>query len=190
MKKHAIIIHGWAGFPEEGWFPWLKSELEKRGYEVQVPLMPDAEQPTIAAWVGKLSEMIGAIPDGEEVVLVGHSIGCQTILRTLEMMYGPHVTKVVLVASWLTLTNLETKEEKEIAEPWIKTPIDFSRIKSKADSFTVILSDNDDWVPFEETKNDFETKLDATVITEHDKGHFSGEDGVTELQSVLDAVIK
>jgi hypothetical protein len=27
--KRVFIIHGWEGYPEEGWFPWLKKELEK-----------------------------------------------------------------------------------------------------------------------------------------------------------------
>jgi esterase/lipase len=37
MKK-VFIIHGWDGYPEEGWFPWLKKELEKKGFSVFVPL--------------------------------------------------------------------------------------------------------------------------------------------------------
>ena len=24
MTKRAFIIHGWDGYPDEGWFPWLK----------------------------------------------------------------------------------------------------------------------------------------------------------------------
>ena len=28
--KRAFIIHGWDGYPAEGWFPWLKRELEKK----------------------------------------------------------------------------------------------------------------------------------------------------------------
>ncbi len=188
LNKHAFIIHGWDGVPEEGWFPWLKTELEKQGYQVEVPEMPNTEHPVISAWVGKLSEMIGAIGTDEEIVLVGHSIGCQTILRTLELMYGAHVTKVVLVAAWLNLVNLESKAAEQIVEPWIKMPIDFSKIKSKADSFTVVLSDNDEWVPLEEAKKDFESKLGAKVIVEHNKGHFSGEDGITELPSALSAI--
>lgn len=36
MKK-AILIHGWEGYPEEGWRPWLKGELEKHGFEVIIP---------------------------------------------------------------------------------------------------------------------------------------------------------
>lgn len=28
MNKRIFIIHGWDGFPEEGWFPWLNKAME------------------------------------------------------------------------------------------------------------------------------------------------------------------
>ena len=28
--QRVFIIHGWDGYPEEGWFPWLKKELEAK----------------------------------------------------------------------------------------------------------------------------------------------------------------
>jgi len=34
MSKRVFLIHGWEGSPEEGWRPWLKKELEKRGFKV------------------------------------------------------------------------------------------------------------------------------------------------------------
>lgn len=43
MKK-VYIIHGWEGYPEENWLPWLKLELESGGFEVNVPQMPEALQ--------------------------------------------------------------------------------------------------------------------------------------------------
>ena len=36
MVKRVFVVHGWDGHPAEGWFPWLKKELEKRGYLVNV----------------------------------------------------------------------------------------------------------------------------------------------------------
>jgi hypothetical protein len=30
--KRAFIVHGWASYPEHGWFPWLKQKLEQQGY--------------------------------------------------------------------------------------------------------------------------------------------------------------
>lgn len=37
FMKRIFIAHGWDGCPEEGWFPWLKKELEIREFEVFVP---------------------------------------------------------------------------------------------------------------------------------------------------------
>ena len=41
-----VMIHGWSGHPHEGWFPWLKSELEKgvlmsRRLSCQKPKSPE-----------------------------------------------------------------------------------------------------------------------------------------------------
>ena len=33
-------------------------------------------------------------------------------------------------------------------------------------------------------------KVGAEIIVEHNKGHFSGSDGIKELPSLLDAVLK
>ena len=82
MKKRVIIVHGWDGHPQEAWFPWLESELEKRGFEVQIPSMPNPPKPKIDDWVKHLSKSAKSID--KDTVLVGHSIGCQTILRYLE----------------------------------------------------------------------------------------------------------
>ena len=45
MTKRIFIVHGWGGFPEEGWFPWLKKDLEQKEFEVHVTQMPKADKP-------------------------------------------------------------------------------------------------------------------------------------------------
>lgn len=186
--RRVFIIHGWDGYPEEGWFPWVKRELEKRGFEVSVPAMPDPEGPKIDAWVGYLSEVVGK-PD-EQTYFVGHSIGCQTILRYFEgLPAGVKVGGAVFVAGWLILGDSETKEEKEIGRPWVETPIDFEKVRQRTNKFVSIFSDDDEVVP-SENKDMLEKELGARTILEHNKGHFSGSDGVTELPSALEAVLE
>lgn len=187
MKKRVFIVHGWDGYPNEGWFPWLKKELAERNFEVVVPAMPGPAEPKIEVWVSHLSKIVGYV-DGN-TFFVGHSIGCQTILRYLERL--PALKKVggaVFVAGWFTLSDLETEEEKIIGKPWIETPIDFEKIERHTQNFFAIFSDDDEVVPIS-NKEIFEQKLGAKTIVEHGKGHFSGTDGVTELPAVLETIL-
>ena len=186
--KRIFIVHGWDGNPEEGWFPWLKKELEAKGFEVSVPQMPKPSEPKIEAWVPHLSKIAGEVD--EDTFFVGHSIGCQTILRYLESLsVDKKVGGAAFVAGWVTLMNLETDEEKEIASPWLTTPIDFEKVKQHTKKFFAVFSDNDEVVP-QENKRLFEERLSAQIAIEHNKGHFSGSDGVTELPIVLEKILE
>jgi len=122
--KRAFIIHGWEGYSEEGWFPWLKRELEAKGFTVEVPSMPNTDEPDMNVWINHLKELVGTID--EDTYFFGHSMGCQAILRFLEQSdstSGP----VILVAGFVHLKGLN-EEEREIVKEWLNTPIDFKNI--------------------------------------------------------------
>jgi len=186
MTKRVFIIHGWRGNPEEGWLPWLKQGLEKQGIEADSLAMPDTENPKIREWVGFLSQKV-AEPN-ENTYFVGHSIGCQTILRYLESLDNKKVGGVVLVAPWIRLKGI-SEEEIEIAKPWLENPIDFKKVLQTTNKFTAIFSDNDPYVPIEDSEI-FKEKLGAKIITEHNKGHFTGDDNIFELPIVLEELEK
>ncbi len=186
-KKRVFIVHGWYGYPEEGWFPWLKKELEQKGFEVQVPTMPEPAAPKIENWVAHLSEIVGEAD--ENTFFVGHSVGAQTIIRYLETLpAGKKIGGAVFVAGWFNLTNLETAAEKEVARPWLETPIDFEKVKQRGQKFFALFSDNDDFVPLGD-KELFEQRLGAVTAIESNRGHFSGEDGIRELPLVLEKLL-
>ena len=190
MKRRVFIIHGWDGYPEEGIFPWLKEKLESKGFEVSNPAMPEPLNPQIDTWVRFLKQQIG-VPD-EDTILLGHSIGAQTILRYLESLNeNEKIGGGVFLAGWTRLTHeaYETEEDARIAKPWLETPINWERIKTKANKFVTIFSDNDPLVPLTDSEI-FKEKLNASIIIEHDKGHFSGSDNITELPSALNAILE
>ena len=81
-------------------------------------------------------------------------------------------------------------KREEIAKPWVDTPIDFESLKMKTTNYVAILSDNDPWVPMDTTKKQFEKSMGAKVIIEHHKGHFTEEDGITEVPMVIKEVEK
>ncbi len=169
--KRVIIVHGLSGSPESDFLPWAKEELEKKGYEVIMPSMPDPDHPQIETWVPYLKKVVGEPKETD--VLVGHSVGCQTILRYLENLpESQKVDKVILVAGWFSLTNLDEDETRALNH-WIKAPMGFEKIKIHANKFIAILSDNDLYVPLEENRKVFEEQLGANIFVEHGKGHFN-----------------
>lgn len=180
-----FIIHGWGGKPEHGWYTWAKVKCKESGYESNLPEMPDTDNPKIETWVPFLANLVG-VPQ-ETDVLIGHSIGCQTILRYLENLGEEQkVDKVILVAPWgAGLSNLADNEEESIARPWLETPINWEKVKLKANSFVSIFSDDDPYVPLEKNKKILEEKLGGEIIVEHNKGHFTEDDGIKELPELL-----
>lgn len=183
--KRVFIIHGWGGHPKEGWLAWLGKELERKGLQVEVPTMPDTNKPRMEAWIPQLAQVVGT-PD-QETYFVGHSIGCQTIMRYVASLPSA-IGGMVFVAPWVRLPNL-IEEEREIGKPWLETPIDFQKAKTNGGRIIALLSDNDGDAPVEDA-GVFEKELGAQIVILHDKGHFTEGDGVTELPQAYDAVLK
>ena len=186
--KRVYIVHGWGGTPTYTWLPWLKQELEAKGYVVDALAMPDPDKPDISEWTEHLSHVVG-MPD-EETVFVGHSVGCQTILRYIETLAdSTRIAGAVFVGGWFTVTGLESEEDKAIAKPWLETPIPYEQLKERIPKIVAILSDNDPYVPLEENIQIFKEKLNATIITLQGKGHIDDDAGVKELPEALQAVL-
>lgn len=184
--KRAIIVHCWEGYPEYCWYPWVKKELEKAGFKVIVPAFPDTEKPRQEAWVPYLTNVIGE-PD-EDLYLVGHSVGCVTIMRYLEALTGARkIGGVVFVAGFTT--DLGYEELKN----FFTAPIDFDKIRQRCPKFVAIHSDNDKYVDLKYA-DIFKEQLGAEVIVKRDAGHFSGsienEGSCIELPEVVTSVKK
>jgi predicted alpha/beta hydrolase family esterase len=185
-KPRVFIVHRWDGSPSEGWYPWMKERLQADGCTVRVLKMPHPKKPTIRDWVGTLQEAVKKPND--RTFLLGHSIGCQTIMRYLETLSkGEGVGGALFVAPWFTLKGLETNEDREIARPWIETPIDTKDVASHVRSIFALFSNDDPYVPISNVAQ-FEQRLNAWTRTERKAGHFSGEDGADQLPQALAAL--
>ena len=159
MKK-VYIIHSWEGTSELFWIPQIAEYLRGLDYDVITPDMPNTDEPKIKEWVGYLKEIAQEID--QETIFIGHSIGCQTIMRFLAGQ-DKKIRKCIFVAGWFDLKNLEDTESEEIAKPWLETPIDFEKIKENTEDILVVLGSDDEWVPVDVTREKFEKNLDARV---------------------------
>jgi hypothetical protein len=194
MKK-AYIIHGWGGTPKGAWRPWLKKELELHGFDVQVPAMPDADNPTITKWISFLRKVIKN-PD-KNTILIGHSLGCTAILRFLDSLSEKVIVgKIVLIAPvtpigttcHLGIIRKLSDDEKKILLPWIEAPVDAEKIKHSAKEIVVFLSDNDNWIPLESEKV-IKEYFGARTIIEKDMGHYSDDTGIKKIPTILAEIL-
>lgn len=182
MSKKIYIVHRWDGSSTKDWIPWAKGELENLGYEVTTLDMPDTEVPKIDLWVEYLKN-IAQDPD-ENTYFIGHSIGCQTILRYLESI-DTRVGGAIFVAGWFDLENLEGDEIENIARPWLITSIDINKIKNVLTKSVLLISDNDPYGCFDKNVEKF-SDLGSEIIIIPDAGHFMASDGYNHIEKLLE----
>lgn len=181
----AIIVHCWGGDPEYCWYPHVKKELEAKGFQVQVPALPDTDTPNLSKWLPVLERVVGQ-PD-EELYLIGHSAGVITILRYLEKLNPDQkIGGVIMVAGFTD--NLGFTELKN----FFTTEIQFVKIKHQAKYFVAIQSDDDPYVPLKHG-DILKEKLGAELIIKHHAKHFSGpideENSCLELPEIMESII-
>ena len=179
-----FLVHGWGGWPEEGWFPDFKQKLKQKGFEVIIPEMPNSENPQMSLWLPHLISNVGE--PNEQTFFIGHSLGNITILRYLEQLKpNQRVGGCVFVAGFTD--DLGITELKDSL--FFKDPIDFEKSKKRCSTFIAIHSDNDKYVDV--TYGDiFKKQLGAEVIILPNMHHFSGGDGIKELPEACSAILK
>jgi len=187
--KRVYIVHGWGGSPSEPHISWIQKRAEEKGFSAVALEMPNSENPVIEKWVDALKS--GVKNPDQNTYFIGHSIGGQAIMRYL--MTLPEEIKVggvIFLAGWFVLENLEDEKAEQIAKPWVETPINFESLRRRTGHYVAILSDNDPWVSLATNKELFEKNLSAQIIVEHNRGHYTEDDGVTEVLVVIEELVK
>lgn len=185
--KTIYLVHCWGGTSKDGWYPWIKEKLlsEYKNINVEMFDMPNTDKPEIKEWVNKLEEKVLNLD--ENTYFIGHSIGCQSIMRYLENKNIDKIGGILFVTPWLELLPYAINDEEsyKIAYPWLNTPINFENIKRITDNITCIFSDNDYFVPLNQIEK-FKGLFNAKIVTVKDKGHISMEDNVYKLDEILE----
>ena len=173
MKK-ALILHAYTDTPERNWYPWMKAELEKRGYEVWVPPLPTMEssKPDMRPMLELI--MKRKFVD-QETVVIGHSLGALLTLRLAEKV---SFNKGIVLAGW-DINDLDPRDEY-----FWPNNLDHALIRRNVPDWIVPISDNDPYISFYMTERMAE-RLGGTVIKMGLSGHFCTSDGVTEVPEIL-----
>ncbi|MFH0961911.1 MAG: alpha/beta fold hydrolase [archaeon] len=180
-KKTALIIHGTAGSPGENWFPWLKGELEARGFEVFVPQFPTPENQLPENWFEIFDKYRGKL--GPESILIGHSLGGAFLLRALETLQTK-VKAVVIVAAPVGVLPIKYYETDS---PFIGKPFDWGKIRASAGKFLVFHSENDQYICLGNgEKIAKELGVQLTLIP--GGKHLNGEAGFLKFDKLLERI--
>lgn len=141
--KNALILHGTNGSSDDNWFPWLKQQLEKDGYLVWCPDLPQADEPNIERYSKFILANKEFQIDGDTVV-IGHSSGAVAILGLLAALPSDSTVKAsYLVGSFMNDLGWDSLKGLFVS------PFDFDLIKQKSRLWYFIHSDNDPYCPLE-----------------------------------------
>lgn len=177
--KNALIIHGTAGYPEENWFPWLKKQLEERGYKVIVPQFPTPENQNPEHWFKTLSSYESSF--SEETIIVGHSCGGLFLLRVLEKL-NVKIKAAVFVAASVGILPLK---HHEVDLPFLEKPLDWEKIRKSASHFFVFHSEDDPYICIENGEK-IAQEVGTDLIRLKDAGHFNAKSSYTTFELLLE----
>jgi predicted alpha/beta hydrolase family esterase len=178
--ERILLVPRWSGTAASDYYPWLARELAARAPGVKLdvaPLRPAPDRPEIEACL----EALGGL-DPARTLLVGHSVGCQVLMRALARLPdGVRAPALLCIAGWWTVD-----QPWDTLRPWLETPFDHTRTAARCARIEVLLSDNDPYTrDAEETGRRFVSALGAEVQIVPGRRHFNAPEEPAVLAAVL-----
>ncbi len=175
-----IVIHGYQGRPDVAWKPWLKYELESEQVVAKLPAMPEPNHPVESAWLDMIDTQV--IAAKTPIILVGHSLGGLAVLRWLETRAIEPIHAAICIGGVVT----PKKYSGTFAHEW-SAPTDWENIRQFTNHLVGIYGRDDSSVTFDEGKL-LEQNGQATLLVVEGYGHFSPDDGVTQVPELLQTI--
>lgn len=163
MAKRVLIIHGWGSNSREHWFLEEKERLEKMGYEVVVPDMPNTLYPKQNEW----AQIIKDFNPNEDSILIGYSLGGTAILRYLEKAVNK-VGKCVFIATPI----IKLGPGYEGIENFLETDFDWEKIKKSSEKLVVFNQTKDPAIPLKDGE-DLANYIGAELVIVEGNDHFN-----------------
>ncbi|NYZ76793.1 serine hydrolase family protein [Candidatus Micrarchaeota archaeon] len=180
---NAFIFHGYGASPDANWFPWLKKELEARGYNVFVPAFPDSNHPDREKWLKHFEQYKKHV--NKDTVFVGHSLGAPFILNILEQLNTP-IKAAFLVAGFTGPIGPDF-------DPYVGSisirDFNWKKIKQNCKKFVIFASDNDPYVPAEKAE-ELHKLLPSELIIIKRGEHLNAGSGYFTFNELRDAILK
>lgn len=175
--KQALILQGWYQKIDSNWYPWLKEELERRGYTVFLPELPGIYTKTLDMQT-MLNYINSLMTFDRETVVIGHSVGSVLGMRLAEQH---SFNKLFLIAAW------DYDDKQKGRESFWPNKINHVLIKKYIKHIYVLTSDNDPYDTPEFSK-EMTKRFGAKYILVKDAGHFTTEFGITQIPQIIERI--
>jgi hypothetical protein len=172
--KNALMLHAWYSKPEANWYPWLKTKLEEKYYQVFSPRIPtfDSASPQLKNSMDFIEK---DYPIDKETIIIGHSLGCLLALRLAEKYL---LNKIILVAGW-DFDDL-TKEHNSF---WTNK-ISHNLIIKNVKEIYCITSDNDPYITLFQAQ-EMTKRLGGKLVLVKKGGHFATTEKTKQIIQLL-----
>jgi len=171
-----LVVHAFGGCPKKFWYPTLQRRFASCA-TVCVPHLPGGAAPRIDAWMARLRALVADMTD-QDVYLVGHSLGCNAILRLLAEPDAPTLLRrlrgVLCVAGWL---RVDTPWPE--MQPWCDNPPDLLAARRTLGALgaeiTLMVSDDDRFTAdHASNRAEWSAGLGARTLLCPGRAHFGG----------------
>src|SRR5579863_3963458 len=170
-----LLLHGISSRrPPEHWQFWLAAVLAADGHQVLYPGLPFPDTPSFDEWDAALAdqlEVLGA--DGEERVVICHSLSCLLWLKSASTLAGD---PRLVVDRLLLVSPPESSRVPEDGASFRLRDLDATAVRRSAAKIRIVCSDNDPFNPVGGNKLYGEPLgVETTVIT--GAGHITPSTG-------------
>ncbi|HLE48519.1 MAG TPA: alpha/beta hydrolase [Patescibacteria group bacterium] len=173
--KNVLFLQSWYSKVTDNWYPWLKKELEKKGFITHFPDIPEMRKD-----VPEMSKILKFIESlkiiDKDTIIIGHSLGNLLAMRLAEKH---RYKQMILVSAW------DYDDLCEGHRLFWKTKINHSKIKGNVKNITVIHSDNDPYYT-SISAEDTSKRLNARYILIKGGGHFTAKERTKKIPEILE----
>jgi len=160
----AILLHGTGGNDKDYvWFNDTKQYLEKHGYSVWWPQLPNADKPLLQPAIQFVTKNMPTLD--EYSVIVSHSSACPLVLSLLERIETP-IAQAILIGGFY-----EDIHDDGYSPLMLQESYDWAKIRANAKEIYLLNSDDDPWGCTDKQARPIAEKLQAPLIVMFGQGH-------------------